>query len=319
VREPRRAERTGVGRRDARGCRAERAEALLQARAQRFLVQHPAAERHHEPVPLQAGRAHGRVRDHRQCGQAVVEHLVGDSVTGREGFINEAMRWMDRYVKGVPAEQAPVEKDPPVEVEDGGLQRYRSEDAWPPADRAGVALRLRKGTITDQPGNDGEDGPGDGLWTVTQKLPYDVHLSGVPKLKLHAVTDAPRMNMFAILYDIQEGRARLITRAAYALKGPADTPVFELYPQDWTLKAGHRLGVLLADSDDGWFTPPPTFQSAEVSEAVLTYPALRKQRTAFLPSHPSQFERNRGNRFRVPEDTLKEAEVKGGIPPKMDG
>src|SRR3954453_2918652 len=62
----------------------------------------------------------------------------GVSVTGREGFIDEAMRWFDRYLKG--DQSAPVEKDPRVEVKDVGFQRSRPEQAWPPADAVTATL-----------------------------------------------------------------------------------------------------------------------------------------------------------------------------------
>jgi predicted acyl esterase len=237
------------------------------------------------------------------------------SVVGREGFIDEAMRWMDRYVKG--DESSDVEGDPTITVEDGGLQKYRAEPAWPPADTATATIPLKDGTVVDQPGNDGETGPGNGVWSVTAPLEHDVHLAGVPRLSIHAVTQSPRLNLFALLYDINErNEARLVTRAAYAAKGPADTPVFDLYPQDWTLKAGHRIGVLMAESDDGWYTPVPSLQEAQLSEGVLTFPALTHERTSFLESQPTQFEKTRGKPFPVPAEALAEP-VAADLPPRM--
>jgi predicted acyl esterase len=239
----------------------------------------------------------------------------GLSVTGREGFIDEAMRWFDRYLKG--DQSAPVEKDPPVEVEDGGLQKYRAEAAWPPADGVTARMPLKDGTITDQQGNDGETGPGDGLWSISQTLTRDVHLAGVPKIRFTAVTSSPRMNTFAILYDVNEkNQARLVTRGAYAVKAPQDSPWYELYPQDWTFKPGHRIALLMANSDDGWFTPPPTQQTATVSQAELTFPVLTKVHDKFLPSLPSQFERSRGAPFAVPADALKNGTVTADLPPR---
>ena len=236
------------------------------------------------------------------------------SVVGREGFINEAMRWMDRYVKGDAGSN--VEGDPTITVEDGGLQKYRAEAAWPPADSSTVTIPLKGGEVTDQSGNSGEDGPGDGIWSISQPLPYDVHLAGVPKLSVHVETQAPRFNTFALLYDINEkNQARVVTRAAYAAKGPADTPEFELYPQDWTLKAGHRIGVLLAESDDGWYMPPPSNMSATMSEGVLTFPALKTQRTSFLESVPTQFEKTRGPGFTVAPETIQGSAVQAQLPP----
>src|SRR3954454_5045915 len=82
----------------------------------------------------------------------------GVSVTGREGFIDEAMRWFAPSLKADASSR--VEKAPPVEVEDGGLQRYRAEESWPPADAERHTMALKSGTITNQQGNDGDAGGG---------------------------------------------------------------------------------------------------------------------------------------------------------------
>jgi predicted acyl esterase len=237
----------------------------------------------------------------------------GKSLTGREGFIDEAMRWLDKYVAG---KNVSVDGDPTVTVEDGGLQKYRAEEAWPPTDSATATIPLKGGDVTDQPGNDGETGPGDGIWSVTAPLAKPVHLSGVPKLRVHVETSAQRANLFAIVYDINsKNQARAVTRAAYAVKGPQETAVFELYPQDWTFKPGNRIGVLFAESDDGWYTPPPSLQTLTLSEGELTFPALTKERTKFLEATPSAFERSRGAGFAVPAEAL--AEPVSGDFPKM--
>ena len=142
-------------------------------------------------------------------------------------------------------------------------------------------------------------------------------MAGVPKLTFTAATSSPRMNTFAILYDVNEkNQARLVTRGAYAIKGPQDSPVYELYPQDWTFKKGHRIALLMANSDDGWFTPPPTQQSATVSQARLTFPVLPKVHDKFLVSQPSQYERSRGAGFTVPADALKSGTVTADLPPR---
>jgi hypothetical protein len=72
----------------------------------------------------------------------------------------------------------------------------------------------------------------------------------------------------------------------------------------------------MANSDDGWFTPPPTQQTATVSQAELTFPVLTKVHDKFLPSLPSQFERSRGAPFAVPADALKNGTVTADLPPR---
>jgi hypothetical protein len=126
------------------------------------------------------------------------------------------------------------------------------------------------------------------------------------------------MNTFAILYDVNEkNQARLVSRGAYAIKGPQDSPFYELYPQDWTFKKGHKIALLMADSDDGWFTPPPTQQTATVNSGELTFPVLTKQHDKFLASVPSQFERGRGAPFAVPAAALTSGTVTADLPPRL--
>jgi len=93
-------------------------------------------------------------------------HVRGhESGVGREGFLDEAVRFLDRYVRGVKV----TKKDPAVTVQEGnGDGRWRTEAAWPPADGRAWTMPVRGGSYTDEPGNTA-DGPnaGQGHWTVT--------------------------------------------------------------------------------------------------------------------------------------------------------
>ena len=239
------------------------------------------------------------------------------SATGREGFIDEAMRWMDRYVKGVDPAQAPVEQDPAVEVEDGGLQRYRAEASWPPADGARRALTLKPGTHVDRPGNDGRGGPGNGIWSISAPLPHDVHMAGVPRVTLGVETGGSNVNLYGIVYDIDDRRrAMLVSRGAFRVGGSGRI-AFDLYPQDWTFRQGHRLGFLVAQADDEWFNPPPSNQQVEVKGGTLTAPFLAFQRSSFLPSRPSEDEENLPPGFQVDVEDVRAAESAFDLPPRL--
>jgi len=236
------------------------------------------------------------------------------SVVGREGFIDEAMRWFDRYLKG--DQSARVEDDPAVEVEDGGLQKYRAEAAWPPVDAARTALQLQPGDVVNQQGNDGDaaggalvggGATGNGLWSIGQPLPYDLHLAGVPKLTVKLAVTAPRTQLHAILYDVSEkGKATLVTRAGAAALVTDTEKTFDLYPQDWTFKAGHRIGLLMAESDDQWFAPEPYANVATsiLEGSTLSLPFLKYARTSFLQSLPTDYEKQRVAPFDVAADAL---------------
>jgi hypothetical protein len=84
----------------------------------------------------------------------------------------------------------------------------------------------------------------------------------------------------------------VLTRAAYAVTR-SGTIAFDLYPQDWTFAAGHRLGLLIARSDDEWFLPPPTLTSVQIGGGALSLPFLRYTRSSFLPGHKTKAEEDR--------------------------
>ncbi len=196
-----------------------------------------------------------------------------EALVGRKGFYEESMRWFDRYVKEAPG----VADDPVAEIEDGGTQRWRAEDQWPPGDAVVHKLTVRP-----------ED-----RWSVSPKLPHDVHLAGTPRLTVDARLSGPRANVFAMVYDIDtSGRITLLTRGAYAVTR-SGTIAFDLYPQDWTFKAGHRIGVLMPESDLEWFMPLPTLGSVSRTGASLALPFLKYKRTSFLPGKKTKVEADR--------------------------
>jgi predicted acyl esterase len=192
-----------------------------------------------------------------------------EQLVGRKGFYEESMRWFDRYVKELPEAEAPVGSDPVAEIEDGGTQQWRAEPQWPPDDAVVHKLAVRS----------------QGRWSVSPKLPHDVHLAGTPRLTLGVgLSGGPRANVFAIVYDIDSnGLAHLLTRGAFAVTR-GGTIAYDLYPQDWTFKAGHRIGLFLPTSDQPWFTPLPAVGAASVSGGSLALPFLRYTRTSFLPA-----------------------------------
>jgi predicted acyl esterase len=249
---------------------------------------------------------------------------------GRNSFVDETMRWFDRYVKGLGESAAPVEHDPPVEVEEGSSGSWRSEPEWPPADAAPDGLPLLPGTYLDEPGNKGEPycertdpqcppGPtGNGSWTISQPLPYDVWLSGAPELDVTLRASPPQVNLVAFLYDIApDGRAALITRGATVAR-PGAALSFHLYPQDWRVGAGHRIGILLSGADDGWFTAGTTGAQVGVASGVLKTPFLRYQRTARLPGGPSQDVQQRAT-FAVGPTVIRARTRVEPLPPRLAG
>ena len=112
------------------------------------------------------------------------------------------------------------------------------------------------------------------------------------------------MNLFAMVYDVDAGRrATVLTRGAYAVKGSGKVAL-ELYPQDWTVKTGHRLGLLLAESDVEWFIPMPTQQTAQVTGGSLSIPFLRYTRPTVFNTKQTSAEQSRPDPFELTADWL---------------
>ena len=178
------------------------------------------------------------------------EHVRGNESdrTGRKGFFDEAFRWLDRYVKG-DATRRPVRRP-------GGRGRRGRR---PLARRGRVAAGRRRlppdgaqrRLLHGRPEQRRRGlGAGNGIWSISAPLPYDVHLAGVPKVSVDVTTASPRATLVGLLYDIDaESNATLIQRGAMRdLLEHGRRREFELYPDDWTLRAGHRIGVLVAGS-----------------------------------------------------------------------
>ncbi|HYN37412.1 MAG TPA: CocE/NonD family hydrolase [Actinomycetota bacterium] len=246
------------------------------------------------------------------------DHVRGNeaNLVGREGFLDEAMRWFDRYLKG--NKKAGVEKDPGVEVQQGD-GKWRAEKAWSPLDAKRYTMPVKAGTYVDEDGNSADgSSAGNGTWSVSQKLPYDVHLAGVTHLTAKVETLVPNAHLVGLLYDIDnKGVAKVITRGAYLIR-EAGKVSFDLYPQDWRLEQGHRLGVLLSGSDDSWFMPGVTGTDVTVTGGDVTMPFLRYDRDNFLKGGPATAMSTR-QPFAVDAEVLKTRGVKAKLPPKLKG
>ncbi len=219
-----------------------------------------------------------------------VDPETGKLKMGRAGWFAEVMRWFDHYVRDVPLVDAAVDKDPPVVVQtnDG---TWRSEQQWPPDDATDLDVGLRPGSFRDDAMNNGTGAgslqplatPGNGLWTISPPLGHDAHLAGVPLVSADVTVAASRANFVADLYDIDAGnKATLVAYAARRVdaSGRVELP---LYGNDWVIKAGHRIGVLLTGSNmDSWLHVP-TLQSVAVGNASIRLPFLKYVRDAKLP------------------------------------
>nr|MDQ5808641.1 hypothetical protein [Actinomycetota bacterium] len=237
-------------------------------------------------------------------------HLRGhEEGVGRRGFLEQAMRFLDRHVRGVRSREQ--QRDPGVTVQEGnGEGRWRLEQSWPPEDARPWTMPVRAGTYVDSPGNlSADSGPGDGTWTVTKPLRWEAHLAGVPVLRLRLSTLVPDVNVVAHLYDVApDGTTSFVQRGAMAPAGSGEQEVrFALYPQDYRFVKGHRIALRLSASEDNWFTPGVSQTDVDVVGGSLTLPLLREKRTNFVAGGPSDGMDN--STFTLPPDTIAEAEV----------
>ena len=245
-------------------------------------------------------------------------HLRGhEGGVGRKGFLDEAFRFLDRYVRGI----APAQADPAVTVQQGnGEGLWRAEEQWPPADVRPWSMPVRAGSYVDEPGNNGGgSSAGQGHWTVTPPLPNTAHLAGEAKLIVRLTSAVPYVNVVAHLYDIDEtGRAYMVQRGAMAPKASGQQEItFKLYPQDWLFEAGHRIGIHLSGSDDSWFSPGLSNTTVQVAGGSVELPLLHYIRDQFLEGGVSDG-MNDNAPFTVPAATLQSATVESDPPPPQE-
>ncbi|MFE4459397.1 CocE/NonD family hydrolase [Nocardia tengchongensis] len=196
---------------------------------------------------------------------------------GAPQFASELLAFFDREVAGkdVPGTGPRVT----VGQFDG---RWRSETAWPPADSRAVDIELRAGRYTDRgliPGADRE------LWTISQPLDKDQHLSGAPTATL--TLDGPAAASVTVeVYDIApDNRATVITRGIAPV---TPTTQVRLLAQDWPIPAGHRIGIRVTDVVDDVWAHAPALAPVTVTAAQLHLPLLGAIRTPDLPGGESE-------------------------------
>jgi predicted acyl esterase len=234
----------------------------------------------------------------------------GDNAYPR--FFDEAMRWFDYWVRGVPLADAPVDKDPANEVETNDAT-WRAEGAWPPADSVDYAVPLKPGSYTDDGDNsgsaEGSSGTeGKGLWTISPPLGAEQRFSGVPYAHLNVTSSVPNANLAINIYDIgQDGAAMMLSRSTYLLHGGTEKLDFEMYGNDWKLAEGDRIGVLVSSANAEWWDHVATNSTVTLNAGSnVTVPFLRYTRPETIPGkQPTRLDQwLAAAPFPVPEATI---------------
>jgi len=216
----------------------------------------------------------------------------------------ETLRFLDAYVKQDPAALAYEASAPAVTIQepDG---RWRTEKSWPPADTVTRYLGIRSGSYIDGGVNASESEPpsavtevtgdlpvplptGHGTWTFSSPVTREVHLAGTARVRAHVRSILSNSTLIALLYDIDPaGQARFIARGGHLLRtaGGQDASV-TLYPNDWRIAPGHRIGLLLTGDDGLWFEAGKSQLPVRVLSGSLLLPVVSHPRTTFIASGP---------------------------------
>jgi hypothetical protein len=232
----------------------------------------------------------------------------------RDLYLDEAFDFLDAYVRRDPAalRRVKAQGGAVIGMNDGS---WRRDDAWPPRDSKPATFALRSGSFADVVTNDGGTGHDAGAvhWSFSQRLPYAVHMSGVPRVTLTAKGAAPAQVVVKV-YDVEaEGPARMVTRGVHAL---VDGKVsFDLYPQDWYFERGHRIAVAVLGSDTPWWSPTTTGGVVNVTGATLRTPVLRYDRMYGPFLYTDGLEAN--PQFTVTDAVANANETTFKLPPRM--
>jgi len=219
----------------------------------------------------------------------------GQLAAGRQGFFDEVMRFYDEHLKG----EAGLTAGDPVIAAQGSDGTWRAETSWPPADAVDHTAALLSGSYRDDNRNRGSrvSGPGGavgvnsaygaGVWTFSRPLTERRQIAGIPSAVVNVNPQAPRTNVVVNVYDVApDGTATMLTRGA-ALVDAATSKKVRLWPTDWTLEAGHRLGVLVSGANTEAYTHVPTNTTVTVTGGEVTLPVLSAVRSADLEGAPS--------------------------------
>jgi putative CocE/NonD family hydrolase len=219
----------------------------------------------------------------------------GELLQGRAGFFDEVMRFYDQYLKGV----EPSVQDPAYAIEDN-LGDWRAQPTWPVATTSYHA-RLGPGQYVDDGGEQaaaapaavaGEDDKWDmeraprigtlsraekkaaksgaaeesSFWTWSQPAERAIRITGTPRVTLRASATG---NVMVRLWDVAPDGTATMFDENVALLERKGRISFALKSTDWTLAAGHQLGVEVGTIGSGSWRDVPSGNTIRVTAARL--------------------------------------------------
>ncbi len=134
---------------------------------------------------------------------------------------------------------------------------------------AGDPAAYRDPQISEEQRQEQLNAEGGWLTYVSEPATEDARIAGSPVLDATVVVDRDAGHLTPTLYDVAEdGTVVPITRGFLNLRYrdglekekalPAGQPlraVVEFLPQDWIVRAGHRIGLTVASSNTAWAVP----------------------------------------------------------------
>ena len=119
------------------------------------------------------------------------------------------------------------------------------------------------------------------------------------------------------VYDLGPGGSGpLITRQGHLVR-KAGKLTLDLWSADWIVRAGHRIGVKVADSNADWWVHVPTKQTVTVKSGSVSLPFLPAARaTGTIAGQPgTQLASYLDETVTVPAATIAAAESPGFATP----
>jgi uncharacterized protein len=210
----------------------------------------------------------------------------GQLLQGRPGFFDEVMRFYDLYLKG---RWSPV-RDPAFAIEDS-TAAWRAQPTWPLPTRR-TTVGLTNGTYVDDGIASTLAAPADGQWDMehytdpgpaaartlaagdthsyfawSTPVKSRVRLTATPGITLKASAAG---NIMVRLWDVAPGGSSVMFVETVALIEKAGRVSFDLKSTDWTLEAGHQLGVQIGTIGSGSWRDTPTGNTIQISRAKLS-------------------------------------------------
>lgn len=238
-------------------------------------------------------------------------HQGGHSMPRSEEFQELQHKWFDYWLYGI---ENNIMDEPAVTVQRED-RSYTQQETWPHSDTKETKLYFKagennaSGTLSTKPStkkivesfaddafipatqlvSNIEQTHENRLAYLSEELTEDVLFSGTPTVKIRASIDQPVTNLTALLVDFDGEESKIITRGWMDPQNyesisyskpiiPNEEYTFEwgLQPNDYVFKTGHRIGIVIMQSDNEYTIRPKagTKLNFSLNESEVTLPLV---------------------------------------------